>query len=554
MLNLNCLYSSYPMQKVISLFLTSIFIFFLSLEVKAQTFETVSKIPTDSLRGNLYPWRAAIDVLNYTIGLKVNPKNKSIKGTVYITFEVLKPTNLIQWDLDTALKLNSISSPILELVNSKVQRKNSTIFLETKSALEEGIYTITLHYSGKPKVSKQPPWDGGFVWTTDSTGDPWIGLAVEGEGASLWFPCKDHLSDKATFSVTCTVPKPLIYIGNGRQIYYGETDSTTTATWSVIDKAPTYSISLNFGRYIHIPDSMQAQKGLLKLDYYVLPESLEKAKNYFSAEVKPMITAFEKTIGPYPFYFDGYALIETPYWGMEHQSGIAYGNKFRKNEVDMDFILVHESAHEWWGNSLSCSDHANMYIQEGYCTYSELLYLEETKDAKAVEQWLQHHYDLIVNKQPIKGPPHINYLNSDTDIYYKYALILHTLRQSLGTKAFHKYLKALYDKGKYKSLTNSAIKAINQKELGKNYAYFLEWYISNTQYPTIQYKNTNKGIYIRWNNINVSGIPIPLKLNNNSIVVIPNNKWQQISNRNLSTQLQLGVPNLLINLEKISQE
>lgn len=541
------------MQKAITLFFTSIFIFFLSWDLKAQTFETVSKIPADSLRGNLYPWRAAIDVLNYTIGLKVTPQNKSIKGSVIITFEVVKPTNLLQWDLDTALTLNRLSSPTIELVNSKVQRKNSTIFLQTNSALKEGIYTITLHYSGKPKVSKQPPWDGGFVWTTDSTGAPWIGLAVEGEGASLWFPCKDHLSDKATFSVTCTVPKPLIYVGNGRQIYYGQTDSTTTATWSVLDKAPTYSISLNFGRYIHIPDSMQAQKGLLKLDYYVLPESLEKAKTYFSAEVKPMITAFEKTIGPYPFYPDGYALIETPYWGMEHQSGIAYGNKFRKNEVDMDFILVHESAHEWWGNSLSCSDHANMYIQEGYCTYSELLYLEETKGPKAAEQWLQHHYNLIANKQPIKGPPNINYLNSDTDIYYKYALILHTLRQSLGTKAFHKYLKVLYDKGKYKSLTNGAIKAINQKELGKNYAYFLEWYINHTQYPTLQYKNTNKGIYIRWSNINISRIPLPLRLNNTVNTYYPNNNWQLINKKTDTFKVDLPNNYMLIKLENVSQ-
>ncbi|MFY8034511.1 MAG: M1 family metallopeptidase [Flexibacteraceae bacterium] len=532
-------------------FLFSLLLLLIAHKGNTQTIADVEKIPSDSLRGHLYPWRAAIDVLNYTIGLKVNPKNKSIKGSVIITFEVLKPTNLIQWDLDTALRLNSISSPVLELVNSKVQRKNSTIFLEAKSALEEGIYTITLHYSGKPKVSKQPPWDGGFVWKTDSTGAPWIGLAVEGEGASLWFPCKDHLSDKATFSVTCTVPKPLIYVGNGRQIHYDETDSTTTATWSVLDKAPTYSISLNFGRYIHIPDSMMAQKGLLRLDYYVLPESLEKAKNYFSVEVKPMITAFEKRLGAYPFYFDGYALIQTPYWGMEHQSGIAYGNNFVKNEADMDFIIVHESAHEWWGNSLSCSDHANMFIQEGYCTYSEFLYLEETKTPKEVGLWLKHHFNQIRNKQPMRGPEGINYLNSDTDIYYKYALALHTLRQVIGEQKFNSYIKSLYKSGKYKSISYAQFRALNNKYIGKNHTKLLEWYISHTQYPTIQYKNTDKGVYIRWDSTNFERITVPLIVQSKPLKVIPTNNWQKIAPSAPDIEIKLAEPYLLFNLQQI---
>jgi aminopeptidase N len=530
--------------------LFSILLLLIAIQGKAQTIKEIENIAPDSLRGHLYPWRAAIDVLSYNVNLEVKPQTKSINGFVIINFKVVKPTTLLQWDLDTALKLTYLSSSNSVLSKALVKRKQNAIFLKTNSALKKGNYTITLHYSGKPKESKQPPWDGGFIWKTDSTGAPWIGLAVEGEGASLWFPCKDHLSDKASFFVTCTVPKPLIYVGNGRQILLLETDSTSIATWSISDKAPTYSISLNIGRYEHISDSMQGQKGKLKLDYYVLPEKLEKAKSYFSKEVKPMINAFEKRLGPYPFYSDGYALIQTPYWGMEHQSGIAYGNNFVKNEADMDFIIVHESAHEWWGNSLSCADHANMFIQEGYCTYSEFLYLEETKTPKEVELWLKHHYNQIRNKQPMRGPEHINYLDTDTDIYYKYALVLHTLRHLIGEEKFNNYLKNLYKSGRFRSITYEQFQAINNKYLGEKYAKLLEWYITQTQYPTIKYKKTEKGVYIRWETANFEGIAVPILLQNKTLKVVPTSNWQKIAPPATEIEIKLAKPYLLFNLQQ----
>jgi aminopeptidase N len=532
-------------------FLYSILLLLVAFKGKAQTIQDVEKIPSDSLRGHLYPWRAAIDVLNYNINLEVKPKTKTINGFVTISFKVLKPTKLLQWDLDTALQISHITSKNPTISQASIKRKHSAVFLQTNSVLTKGIYKIILHYAGKPKESKQPPWDGGFVWKTDSIGTPWIGLAVEGEGASLWFPCKDHLSDKATFIVTCTAPKPLKYIGNGKQFSYHETDTTTTTTWGVAAQAPTYSISLNIGRYQHIPDSMIGLKGKLNLDYYVLPENIEKAKTYFSKEVKPMITAFEKRLGPYPFYADGYALIQTPYWGMEHQSGIAYGNNFVKNKANMDFIIVHESAHEWWGNSLSCSDHANMFIQEGYCTYSEFLYLEETKTHEEIEIWLKHHYNQIRNKYPMRGPEHINYLNSDTDIYYKYALVLYTIRQLIGDTKFNDYLKNFYNSGKNKSITYAQFQASNTKYLGKKYAKLLEWYITNSQLPTIQYKKTKNGVYIRWDVTKLSNIAIPIEVQHITRDVSLSNTWQKIAPSAPNIEIKLAKPYLLFNLQQI---
>jgi len=486
-------------------------------------------IPKEKLRGNLYPWRSNIDVLHYTIDLSVQPHRQWIGGSCKISFLVKKPTSILQWEADSALEIQAINWAKATEYSFKIKRIPGFIFLLFDKPLPSGKQNLAFKYAGYPRKAKKAPWDGGFVWQTDSLGYPWVGLAVEGEGANLWYPCKDHLSDKATYFVACKVPKPLKFIGNGNLAKEESSADSTSYSWNVTYPAPTYSISLNIGNYCQLKNEMEGKKGTLKLDYYVLKQDSLKAVNYFNAEVKPMIVAIEKRIAPYPFYNDGYALIQTPYWGMEHQSGIAYGNKFKKNSVGMDFIIVHESAHEWWGNSLSCSDHALMFIQEGYCTYSEIMYLEEVKGKAEVNEWLQHHKNLILNRQPMLGPQKVNYLDNDTDIYYKYALMLHTLRAMVGEKKFNNYWKSFYSDFKNKSVTLDQFNNVNEKYLGKSYQKLIKYYITHTAYPSLQVFYGKGKLYFRWNRLNFSGIHLPVTLNNTPITISPKATWQSIA-------------------------
>ncbi|MES2689637.1 MAG: M1 family peptidase, partial [Bacteroidota bacterium] len=318
----------------------------------------------DYLHGRLNKNRTWFDVTMYDITLKVTPSDKSITGSNRIYYKVIKPAKIMQLDLHGLIRVDSILYG-----NKKVRfsRDSSIILLKLPAQKKNAINSVTVFFGGNPLLAKKAPWDGGFVFLKDSSKRDWVGLACEGLGASAWLPCKDHLSDEAdSMNMHLQVPDALTGVSNGRLAGWEKLNNGYTQyDWQVRYPINNYNITVNAGYYRHIKDEYRAQYNPinlpLTLDYYVLDYNYEKAKQHFM-QVKGMMNCFEKYFGPYPFWNDGYKLVETPYWGMEHQSCVAYGNDYSNTRWDFDFIIIHESAHEWFGNSISANDPAELWL------------------------------------------------------------------------------------------------------------------------------------------------------------------------------------------------
>jgi aminopeptidase N len=377
--------------------------------------------------------------------------------------------------------------------------------------------SIKIYYKGDPQIAKNPPWDGGFVWSHDSLGKPWVGVACEGTGASLWWPCKDHLSDKPdSMRMSFDVPTGLMCVSNGRLRSQKKLDNDYTRfTWFVSKPIINYNVTLNIADYAHISDYYLGGKDTLTLDYYVLRYNEQKARIHFE-QVKPMLACYEKFFGKYPFYKDGYKLVETTYWGMEHQSCVAYGNNFHNNSFGFDFIIVHESAHEWWGNSLSCSDAADMWLHEAFATYAEALYLECTQNYKTSIKYLYAQQKRISNKYPVIGPYDVNFqgTSDDDDMYFKGTWMIQTFRHVINNDSlFFAILRGLQDKFKYSSTNTNEVLACINKMTGKDYSPFFNQYLYRPNPPIFEYKlqaevDTTVLIY-RWDSV-VKGFEMPL--------------------------------------------
>ena len=358
-------------------FFKTIFVLLIAVGCYAQQYPVFTH--ADSLRGELTPGRSCYDVYFYDLHLKIDTGTHSISGYNTIYFKVVKDFDIMQVDLFRNMDIDSIIFHRTHLSN--YFRDSNTIIFNINNKcngcvlhlveFEGAKDSIKIYYHGSPQIAKNPPWDGGFIWSKDSLGNPWIDVACEGTGASLWWPCKDHLSNKPdSMRMTFDVPEGLMCVSNGR--LRAETklnNGFTRFTWFVSKPIINYDVTLNIADYAHISDYYLNGKDTLTLDYYVLKYNEEKARKHFE-QVKPMLACYEKFFGKYPFYTDGYKLVESTYWGMEHQSCVAYGNHYQNNNFGFDFIIIHESAHEWWGNSLSCSDAADMWLHEAFATYA----------------------------------------------------------------------------------------------------------------------------------------------------------------------------------------
>ena len=423
-------------MQIIYIFL---FTFLLHGQVLAQL-STQKKIFTraDTLRGSLRPERTCYDVLFYELRLNLDTGQRTIAGSVEMTFKAVDDVRTLQLDLNDSFTIEKITCNNLSL---PFTRECSAVFIAFPNAIKKGTQAMLhIDYLGKPKQAKNAPWDGGFVWKRDSNNKPWIGVACEGLGASSWWPCKDHNSDEPDngVRVMCTVPSNLKCIANGKEeLFFSNKNGTTTYSWLVSYPINLYNVTLNIGDYVFFKDSYKNIDGTtFPLNYYVLRENLEKAKRQFT-QVKPMMQCYEKFLGPYPFPRDGYKLVETPYLGMEHQSAIAYGNQYKTGYngndfsrigLDFDYIIIHETGHEWWGNSVSCADLADMWIHEGFCTYSESIYVECLFDRKKSLQYINAKKASVLNAAPIKGPYTGVNEEGDGDMYTKGSLLLNTLR------------------------------------------------------------------------------------------------------------------------------
>ncbi|MEM9144432.1 MAG: M1 family metallopeptidase, partial [Bacteroidota bacterium] len=416
-------------------FIISILLWTISLHTSlAQNFTE-----QDTLRGSITPERSWWDLNYYHLDVTVDPEKKYISGSNTIRYRVLEAGQVLQVDLQPPMKIESVWQDGKAL---RFQSKGNAHFVHLEKNQKEGRFnSVKIMYSGHPKVAQNAPWDGGFSWETDNRGKPFIATSCQGLGASVWWPNKDHMYDEVdSMAISVTVPKNLMDISNGRLRKIEEDQDTKTYHWFVKSPINNYGVNLNIAEYTHFASTYEGEAGTLTLDYYVLPQNYDKAQKQFQ-QVPQMLRAFEHWFGPYPFYADGYKLVEVPYLGMEHQSSVTYGNQYKNGYLGtdlsrsgwglkFDFIIIHESGHEWFANSITNKDIADMWIHESFTAYSESLFLDYYYGPEAAADYVIGTRALIKNDRPIIGPYDVNQEGSG-DMYYKGANMLHTLRQLL---------------------------------------------------------------------------------------------------------------------------
>lgn len=497
----------------------------------------------DSLRGGNGPGRSWWDATYYNLNVAITLADSSIAGWNGITYKVLKSNQTMQVDLQPPLVVDSIRQ---SGKNVAYTRDGNALMLKLTDAQRAGdIKTVTVYYHGKPVAAKRPPWDGGYIWQKDSLGNPWVATANEGLGASVWWPNKDYFGDEPDSQrVAITVPDSMLDVSNGRM--RGRTrngNGTTTYEWFVNEPINNYNIAVNAGSYERYFDVLQGEGGTLSLDYFPLKIHLADARRQW-VQVKPMLTCFEKWFGPYPWYRDGYKLVEAPHLGMEHQSAVAYGNKFQNGYLGRDlsgtgrgltwdFIIVHESAHEWWGNSLTASDAAYMWIHESFANYAENLYVEcQTGDKNAGAEYVIGTRKLVRNDRPVEGVVGVNDEGSGNDHYYKGGNFLHTLRQIVGDDdKWRTILRGLQSTFRHQTISGAQVERYIAKESGLNLAKTFDQYLRSTKIPELEYKLVNGKLAYRWANV-VAGFDMPVRVTipgRGAVVLNPTTSWKSDS-------------------------
>jgi aminopeptidase N len=502
------------------LFSTVLLTFGVLLPVKSQEGHPVFT-RQDTLRGSITPERAWWDLKFYHLDIKVNPDDSTIYGSNEVFYKVLSQGVRMQIDLQEPLDLFSATQDGREL---KFTREGKVFWIEMAQEQKPGaIMSILLKYGGKPVVSKRPPWSGGITWVHDNRNLPFIASSCQGDGASLWWPCKDHMYDEPdSMLITVTVPDNLMDVSNGRlRSVIKNNDRTTTYNWFVANPINNYGVNINVGDYVHFGEIFNGENGPLTCDYYVLRDDLEKAKAQFT-QAPMMLKAFEHWFGPYPFYNDGYKLVEAPYLGMEHQSSVTYGNGFANGYrghdlsgtgwgLKFDFIIVHESGHEWFANSITYEDVADMWIHESFTNYSENLYVEYYFGKKAGSEYVIGSRSNILNDKPIIGLYNVNSEGSH-DMYYKGGSMLHTLRQVVGDdERWRTILRDINREFYHQVVKGSAVEAFMSKETGMDLKPFFDQYLRDSRIPELHYYFKGKQLFYKWDNC-VAGFSIPVKV------------------------------------------
>ncbi len=523
-------------------------LFFIPLAIFAQIsphFNWGKFTRADSLRGYLSPARTCYDVTYYHLDVTVIPDSEWIQGSNTIRFKVANSFDSMQVDLFPNMNVDSIKFEDGKRLG--YSREFGAVFIRMPEKLNQGTFhQIVFYYSGKPIVAKNPPWDGGFIWKKDKEGNPWVMVTCQGTGASLWWPNKDHQTAKPdSMLLSVTVPRGLEDISNGRLRSKVELpNGMVQYNWFISYPINNYNVTVNIGKYAHFADTYTSRDGSkLTLDYYVLPENLQKAKKQFT-QVKTMLSCFEKYFGKYPFYRDGYKLIESSHNGMEHQTAVAYGNHYlmgyegrATSQVGLkfDFIIIHESAHEWWGNSVTAKDIADMWIHESFGAYAEALYVECNWGHKAALDYINAKKQNVKNIEPIVGPYNVNHEGSP-DMYDKGQLVLNTLRDVINNDTlWFSILKGIQKTFAYKTVdANDIINYINQRT-GTNYNYFFEQYLYYPAVPELMAIVTQKGdttsLRFKWN-ANVKDFKMPIKVTirkGEFGFIYPTTDWQTIS-------------------------
>ena len=477
------------------------------------------------LRGAYGPYRANNDLLSYHLDIRVDPQQQRISGKNTIRFRMLHDDNRIQLDLNDALKIDKILLGATEL---KYQRDSGAVFIDFPETLKNGQeYSIDFYYSGHPLTTGR---FGGFTFDKDLDGKPWIFTSCEDDGASIWWPNKDQWRDEVEeMEISVAVPNNLVDVSNGR--FMGKTDlgdGYTRWDWMVHYPINNYDVALNIGNYQHFSEKL----GALTLDYYALPDDLDKAKQQFS-QVKEMLEAYDHYFGPYPFPKDGYKLIEVPYAGMEHQSAVAYGNRFKNGYLErdwagvgistrFDFIIIHESGHEWFGNSITAADRSDMWIHEGWTTYLEGLYVEYRWGHDDAIKYLNGLKPKIKNQRPIVTERGING-DPPEDQYFKGALMLNTLRSAIDDdNRWWPLLYNFYQQFKYRNIMTEDVVTYFNRETGQDLTPIFHQYLRHADIPTLEllFDPTQGTVSYKWR-ADEAGFSMP-------VLVGEKDHWQRI--------------------------
>ncbi|MGV8814333.1 MAG: M1 family metallopeptidase [Gelidibacter sp.] len=486
------------------------YLYILLILVAVNTINAQDKTFTkqDTLRGSITPERAWWDLTYYHLDISVDPATKSIKGKNTVQYKVLEPYGVLQIDLQAPLKITKViqNGDVL-----RVKNEGNAHFISLKSDQKKGsIQSLDVYYEGQPQEAINAPWDGGFSWKKDDNGNDFIATSCQGLGASVWWPNKDHMYDEVdSMLISVTVPKALMEVSNGQLRSVEEhKNGTKTYNWFVNNPINNYGVNVNIGDYVHYSEDYQGEKGLLKMDYYVLKDNLEKAKTHFK-DAPRMMEAFEHWFGPYPFYEDGYKLVEVPYLGMEHQSSVTYGNQYKNGYLGrdvsgsgwglkFDFIIIHESAHEWFANNITYKDIADMWVHESFTSYAESLFVEYFYGKKASAEYVIGIRKNIQNDKPIIGPYDVNQSGS-VDMYYKGANMLHTLRQWVNDDGkWRDILRGLNETFYHQTVTTKQIEDYISKTSGLDLKAFFNQYLRYSNIPTLEYSIKDKQLKYRW--------------------------------------------------------
>jgi aminopeptidase N len=505
----------------------------------------------DTLRGSISAERAWWDVNWYGIDISPDFPDKSLSGSVTLRFRVLAPGSRMQIDLQQPMQIDQVMWKETAIA---FERMGNVYYLNFPEQPVTGtLETIVIKYSGKPVVAVRPPWDGGWIFSKDKLGRPWMSVACQGLGASVWYPCKDHQSDEPdSAAISITVPDTLMAVANGKlRNAISRSAGTMTYTWAVTNPINNYNIIPYIGKYVGWNEMFAGEKGKLDCSYYVLDYNLDKAQKQFK-QADSMLRCFENWFGPYPFYEDGYKLVESPHLGMEHQSAVAYGNGYMNGYrgrdlsqtgwgLKWDFIIVHESGHEWFGNNITSKDLADMWIHESFTNYSETIYTTCQSGVEAGNAYVRGTRELIENERPIVGKYGVNDEGSG-DMYYKGGNMIHYIRQLFkDDEKFRLAMRAMNDSFYHKTVTYDDIVSFWSRKAGRDLTPLFNQYLTTIQIPKLEYKIRGEKIQYRWANC-ISGYNIPVKVMINSTTeqwLEPGTSWKNLIASMLITGVEI---------------
>nr|WP_281543316.1 M1 family metallopeptidase [Maribacter aestuarii] len=491
----------------------------------------------DTLRGSITPERAWWDLNYYHLDIEVKPDEKFITGSNTIRYKVLNEEQVLQVDLQPPLQIEKVTQDGKTL---NFESKVNAHFVKLEKPQKVGDFNeIIVYYSGKPKEAVRAPWDGGFSWKKDENGKYFIATSCQGLGASVWWPNKDHMYDEVdSMLISVKAPKNLISVANGRLRKIAEDTNTKTYHWFVSNPINNYGVNVNIGDYVHFEEKYKGENGVLDLDYYVLRDDLKKAKEQFT-DVPKLMKAFEHWFGPYPFYRDSFKLVQVPYLGMEHQSSVTYGNQFQKGYLGrdlsgtgwglkFDYIIIHEAGHEWFANNITYKDIADMWVHEGFTTYSEALYVDYHYGKEAGSDYAIGIRSNIKNESPIIGTYNVNQRGSG-DMYPKGANLLHTIRQIIDDdEKWRQILRGLNKDFYHQTVTSQQIENYISEKSGRDLSKVFDQYLRTTQIPLFEYQMEDGNIIkYRYTNV-VDGFDMPLRVfvDEEPLWLNPTTEWQ----------------------------